>query len=270
MAVFVSADWVADKLEVPGYLLIDPRGPMRYMQGHIRTAVNLPAVRLFDREGKLLSVYELAEFMGSVGLSEDTTLILYDGGDGRNAALLTWVLEYLGYTDVHIMDIFFEEWAAQGRAKFYRPVRPTANQFAPQVNPRVRATLEDISSQLDVAGAPAGGLTLLDLRSQDEYNGMPDLDERPGHIPGAVNLVWQELAGKSGAYLQSPEALQGMLDSRNVGKDDTVIAYCRSGIRASVGYLALKQLGYNVRLYDGSYLEWMNRGMPVEASPESS
>ena len=40
---------------------------MRYMQGHIRTAVNLPAVRLFDREGKLLSVYELAEFMGSGG-----------------------------------------------------------------------------------------------------------------------------------------------------------------------------------------------------------
>ena len=271
MAVFVSADWVQENLGAPGSLLIDPRGPMRYMQGHIRGAVNLPAVRLFGRDGLLLSVFELAEFLGSVGLSNDTALTLYDGGDGRNAAMLTWVLEYLGYTDVRIMDIFFEGWAAQGRDKFYRPVRPIANQFTPQVNPQVRATLEEVSAALaDGGGAREGGATLLDLRSQAEYDGMPDLDTRPGHIPGAVSLVWQDLVEGPASYLKPPEALQELLDSRNVGKDGTVIAYCRSGIRASVGYLALQQLGYNVRLYDGSYLDWMNRDMPVETTqPET-
>ena len=274
MAVFVSADWVQENLSAPGSLLIDPRGPMRYMQGHIRGAVNLPAVRLFGRDGQLLSVFELAEFLGSVGLSNDTALTLYDGGDGRNAAMLTWVLEYLGYTDVRIMDIFFEEWAVQGRDKFYRPVRPIANQFTPQVNPRVRATLEEVSAALADSeggrGGREGGATLLDLRSQAEYDGMPDLDTRPGHIPGAVSLVWQDLVEGQASYLKSPEVLQELLDSRNVGKEDAVIAYCRSGIRASVGYLALQQLGYNVRLYDGSYLEWMNRDMPVETTqPET-
>ena len=265
MSLFVSADWVAAHLEAPGSLLIDPRGPMRYMQGHLPGAVNLPAVRLFGREGKLLSVYELVEFFGSVGLGNDTNLTLYDGGDGRNAAMVAWTLEYLGFTDVRIMDIFFEEWAAQGREKRYRPVRPTANQFTPQVNPQVRATLEEVAAAL--AQPPeGGGATLLDLRSQGEYEGMPDLDDRPGHIPGAVNLVWQELVDGSGGYLKAEAELRELLESKGVAPARPVIAYCRSGIRASVGYLALQQLGYDVRLYDGSYLEWSNREMPVEQS----
>ena len=237
MAVFVSADWVQENLGAPGSLLIDPRGPMRYMQGHLRGAVNLPAVRLFGRDGRLLSVFELAEFLGSVGLSNDTALTLYDGGDGRNAAMLTWVLEYLGYTDVRIMDIFFEEWAVQGRDKFYRPVRPTANQFTPQVTPRVRATLEDVSAALADSeggrGGRGGGATLLDLRSQAEYDGMPDLDTRPGHIPGAVSLVWQDLVEGPASYLKAPEVLRELLDSRNVGKRMRLspIAAAESGLR---------------------------------------
>ncbi len=281
MTVFVSADWVQEQLDspAPDFLLIDPRGPMRYTQGHLRGAVNLPAVRLFDREGKLLSVYELAEFFGSVGLGNDTKLTLYDGGDGRNAALVAWTLEYLGYSGVHIMDIFFEEWAAQGRAKFYRPVRPTANSFTPQINPQPRATLEEVSNALtgngsdSGSGSDAGGrpVKLLDLRSPAEYAGMPDLDARPGHIPGAVNLAWQELVDGKDGYLKSPEALTQLLATQGISPEDSVIAYCRSGIRASVGYLALQHLGYAVRLYDGSYLEWMNRDdLPVEMAPETA
>ena len=263
MVEFVSADWVASRLGAPDFLLVDPRGPMRYMQGHLRGAVNLPAVRLFGRDGKLLSVYELSEFFGSVGVGNETAVTLYDGGDGRNAAMAAWTLEYLGHTDVKIMDMFFEEWAAQGREKLYRPVRPTANRLEPDLQPEIRATLDDVSQALnaDVAGP---GVALLDLRSQAEFEGMPDLDERPGHIPGAVNLVWQDLVEGNESYLKSESALRELLASRGMRTDVPVIAYCRSGIRASVGYMALKQLGYEVRLYDASFLEWMNEGMPVE------
>lgn len=267
MVEFVSPDWVESRLGSPDFLLIDPRGPMRYMQGHLRGAVNLPAVRLFGRDGKLLSVYEMAEFFGSVGVGNDRTVTLYDGGDGRNAAMVMWALEYLGHTDVQIMDIFFEEWAAQGREKLYRPVRPTANRFEPEVTSSPRATLDDVSRATE-QGAGHAGSTLLDLRSQAEFDGMPDLDDRPGHIPGAANLVWQELVDGRASYLKPEGELRQLLQSRGVPPGAPVIAYCRSGIRASVGYLALKQLGYDVRLYDGSYLEWMNEGMPVEQSPQ--
>ncbi len=267
MVEFVSADWVAARLGSPDFLLLDPRGPMRYTQGHLRGAVNLPAARLFDREGKLLSVYELAEFFGSVGVGDETPVTLYDGGDGRNAALVAWTLEYLGHTNLRIMDTFFETWAAQGREKLYRPVRPTANRFEPRLTPQVRATLEDVSQAIAAGSPGAGGATLLDLRSQAEFDGMPDLDSRPGHIPGAVNLVWQELVDGNEGYLKPPDSLSQLLQAKGVVPETPVIAYCRSGIRASVGYLALQQLGYAVRLFDGSYLEWMNQDMPVEESP---
>ena len=263
MVEFVSADWVESRLGAPDFLLVDPRGPMRYMQGHLRGAVNLPAVRLFGRDGKLLTVYELSEFFGSVGVGNDTTVTLYDGGDGRNAATAAWALEYLGHTDVQIMDMFFEEWAAQGREKLYRPVRPTANRFEAEINSEIRATIDDVSQALK-GEAGGAGVALLDLRSQAEFEGMPDLDERPGHIPGAVNVVWQELVDGNESYLKTEAALRELLGSGGLHPDAPVIAYCRSGIRASVGYLALKQLGREVRLYDGSFLEWMNEGMPVE------
>ena len=268
MVEFVSADWVESQLGSPDFLLVDPRGPMRYMQGHLRGAVNLPAVRLFDREGKLLSVNELAESFGSVGVGNDTPVTMYDGGDGRNAAMAAWALEYLGHTDIRIMDTFFETWAAQGREKLYRPVRPTANTLEPRLNPGVRAGLEDVSKAVEDDSA-SDAVTLLDLRSQDEYNGLPEVDERPGHIPGAVNLVWQQLVDGNDSYLLSEDGLRQLLETGGVSAGAPVIAYCRSGIRASVGYLALKHLGYDVRLYDGSYLEWMNLGMPVEETPKA-
>ena len=80
-----------------------------------------------------------SEFFGSVGVGNDTPITMYDGGDGRNAAMAAWTLEYLGHDNVRIMDTFFETWAAQGREKLYRPVRPTANQFEARLNPGVRA-----------------------------------------------------------------------------------------------------------------------------------
>ena len=268
MVEFVSADWVESQLGSPDFLLIDPRGPMRYMQGHLRGAVNLPAVRLFGRDGKLLSTYELAEFFGSVGVGNDTPVTMYDGGDGRNAAMAAWSLEYLGHTDIRLMDTFFETWAAQGREKLYRPVKPTANTLEPRLNAAVRAGLEEVSRLVENAGGGEAA-TMLDLRSQDEFNGLPEIDERPGHIPGAVNLVWQQLVDGNDSYLNSEGELRRLLEARGVEGGKRVIAYCRSGIRASVGYLALKQLGYDVRLYDGSYLEWMNSGMPVEGTEET-
>lgn len=263
MVEFVSADWVESQLGSPDFLLVDPRGPMRYMQGHLRGAVNLPAVRMFDRESKLLSVYELAEYFGSVGVGNDTPVTFYDGGDGRSAAMAAWALEYLGHTDIRLMDMFFEQWAAQGREKLYRPVRPTANTLEPRLNPSVRATLEDVSRAVE-ADSAGRQVSLLDLRSQMEFDGLPDLDDRPGHIPGSVNLVWQELVDGNAGYLESAVALKEKLAAREINPEKPVIAYCRSGIRASVGYLALKSLGYDVRLYDGSFLDWMNSGMPVE------
>jgi 3-mercaptopyruvate sulfurtransferase SseA len=79
-----------------------------------------------------------------------------------------------------------------------------------------------------------------------------------------VNIVWRDLNGSSQSVLAARERIEHLLTSAGVGRTDQVVAYCRSGPRASLGYLALQQCGYQVRLYDGSYAEWVRSGLPVE------
>ncbi len=256
MATFVSPDWVEEHIGRPGYLLVDPRSAMRYLMGHLRGAVSVPLKKLQDDQARLRQPEELAAVFGAAGLGDDVVPILYDGSDGRNAAMHAWILEYLGRDDIHIMDLLYDQWKEQGRDVLYRPVPTDARSFTPSVREGIRAMVDDVASP--------GKASLLDTRAAEEYRGEVEMDQRPGHIPGSIHLAWSELAGQNGHLLIETDRLEQALSSVGVARDDSVIAYCRSGLRAALPYLAMKQAGYDVRLYDGSYVEWMMSGNPVE------
>ncbi|MDE2900429.1 MAG: sulfurtransferase [Chloroflexota bacterium] len=256
MVTLVSADWVSEHIGRRGYLVIDPRSAMRYLMGHLRGAVSVPFKKLQGPGGGLAEPAQLAAAFGDAGLSNDITPVIYDQHDGRNAAMAVWVLEYLGRTDVHVMDLLFESWKAEGREILYRPVPTEPQAFQPRPDPSVRATLDDIDA--------AETAKLLDTRTPEEFSGQTDMDQRPGHIPGAVNLPHSAVTGPEGSLLIAPDRLHERLDAVGVSPTDEVVAYCRSGVRASLAWLAMRQYGYNVRLYDGSYAEWMESGRPVE------
>ena len=256
MVTLVSADWVSERIGRPGCLVIDPRSAMRYLMGHLRGAVNVPFKKLQGPDGRLAGPAQLAAAFGDAGLGDGVTPVLYDQHDGRNAAMAAWVLEYLGRTDVHVMDLLFESWKAEGREILYRPVPTEPQPFHPRPDPSVRATLAD--------AANPGPAKLLDTRTPEEFTGRTDTDQRPGHIPGAVNLPHADITGADGRLLIAPDRLRQRLDAVGVSPGDPVVAYCRSGVRASLAWLAMRRAGYNVRLYDGSYDEWMDSGRPVE------
>ncbi len=256
MATLVSADWVAERLGKEEFLVIDTRFSMRHLMGHLPGSVNVPPPKLRDSQGKLLSEEGFAELFGAAGLSDEQTPVLYDGYDGRNSAMVAWVLEHLGRDDVHLMDVVYDQWKEEGREVLYRPTPRVARRFTPRVNPAVRASIEDISGDQ--------GLKLVDVRSREEFNGETEADEKPGHIPGAVNIVWQELVGQDGQLVCSPEKARQVFDAANISQNDRIVAYCKIGARAGVGYLAFQRLGYDVRLYDRSYAEWEKSGLPVE------
>ena len=256
MATFVSPDWVAERIGQTGYLIIDPRSAMRYLMGHLRGAVSVPYKKLQAADGRLAPPEQLAAAFGDVGLGDDVTPVLYDHQDGRNAAMATWILEYLGRDDVHIMDLRYEAWKDAGREVLYRPVPAQAATFSFNLNRAIRTTLDDVAN--------AGSATLVDARSPEEYRGEFEADHRPGRIPGAISLPHSELVGSNDRWLADPDALRQRLAAAGVGESQPVIAYCRSGIRASITWLALDQMGYTARLYDGSYAEWMDSDQPVE------
>jgi thiosulfate/3-mercaptopyruvate sulfurtransferase len=254
MATLVSAEWVEEHIAAPEILPLDPRRPMRYLQGHLKHAVNLPVYKAFDADGKLLPDAQLQLWIGAAGLNGRATPLVYDSFDGQNGAMLTWLLEYFGRTDVHLLNIFFERWVAEGHEVFYKPVPPVSQVFAARVNPQIRATLDDLRRGSD--------LKLIDFRSREEYTGEQDRDGKPGHIPGAVNIVWRDLIGARQEVLASDEEIEQSVGATGIQRGDQIVAYCRLGMRAALGYLALQQAGYDVRLYDRSYAEWARSGLP--------
>ena len=256
MATLVTAQWLEAHGDAPTMLLLDPRRPMRYLQGHLKGAVNLPVYKAFDAEGKLLPDEQLQGWIGAAGLDDRTTPVVYDAYDGQNGAMLAWLLEYFGRSDVHLLNIFYERWVSEGHEVFYKPVMPKNKAFTARVNPRIRVTIEALRRER--------GLTLIDFRSREEYSGQHDRDGKPGHIPGAVNIVWRDLVGPRQEILVPPERIRQLVGAAGVQPGATIVAYCRLGMRAAVGYLALQRAGYDVRLYDRSYAEWARSGLPVE------
>ncbi len=257
MAKLVTADWVAERLNSPEFRLVDPRRPMKYLSGHLPRALNVPIYKTFGADGRLMAPAELAEFIGGCGLGDGPAPIIYDSPEGQNAAMLAWIIEYLGHPEPFVMDCFFEHWKAQQREVAYRPVAGSKSGFAVGANPSLRATLTEVRD--------AKGARLVDFRSREEFTGERTMaDDPPGHLAGAVNVVWRDLSEPPEKILHDQARLERIFGDAGIKPGQPAIAYCRSGPRAALGYMALKAIGCDVRLFDGSYAEWSKAGLPVE------
>ncbi len=247
---------VAEWIGKPEFAIVDPRRPMKYLSGHLSGAVNVPVYRAFGDDGALLAPAALAAWLGEGGIGEGITPVLYDSPQGQNAAMLAWILEYLGVPEVLLLDVFYERWKGDGREVAYRPVHPPRRHLTPHPNERLRVTLDDLC-----AGTAE---RLVDFRSHEEFSGERDMDGRPGHIPNALNVVWRDLNGAEDQLLAPREQLERQFAAAGIVRGTKVVAYCRSGPRAALGYLALNQAGYDARLFDGSFAAWARAGLPVE------
>lgn len=257
MAKLVSMGWVAERLSHPEFTLVDARRPMKYLSGHLPGAINIAAYKAFGPDGRLLNPESLVQLIGNAGLGDYSSAIIYDSPEGQNAAMVAWILEYVGCARVHVLDSFFEVWKASGREVVYKPVSLPTKTVTVRLNPSMRATLEEVRD--------ARGITLVDFRSREEYSGETSLaQDAPGHIPGAANIVWRDLGVPSQRMLKAPEDLAQIAHAAGIRRGDNVVAYCRSGPRAALGYLALRQVGANVRLFDGSFAQWSEAGLPTQ------
>lgn len=110
-------------------------------------------------------------------------------------------------------------------------------------------------------------VAILDARPSAEYSGADPGDgiDRPGHIPGARNLFWQDLVvSADDTRLKPDDELRRLFAEAGADADDVVVAYCRTGGQASFLYAVARYLGYDVKLYDGSYIDWSRTQYPVE------
>lgn len=264
--VLVSTDWLAGHLDDPTIRIIEANeDPLLYDKGHIpgavkidwQTDLNDPIIRDY------LGGERFASLLGSKGIGNDTTVILY--GDKNNwwATYTFWVFQLFGHTRAKILNGGRSKWEAEGRPLVQEvPTYTPADYKVPVRDDRqIRAFRDQVARHVEAGGA------LVDVRSPDEYSGkllhMTNYPQegslRGGHIPGARNIPWARAANEDGTF-KSPAELRALYNAEGISADKDIISYCRIGERSSHTWFVLKYLlGYpNVRNYDGSWTEWGN------------
>src|SRR5690606_18008890 len=263
----VTTSWLADRLGEDGLVVVhvgDDRA--EYEAGHIPGARFLPvSALLVERDGipnELPPVETLDSLFEAVGVSDDVRVILY--GQPLYAARAFVALDHLGHGGMAaLLDGGLSAWEAEGWAISPEPPEEPAGGTRTPAPPR------DLVG--DAGGIPSRrespGVAIRDARPPAQYWGYeagPGVP-RPGHIPGAANLFWEETLKPGGPpVLEDTETLQALFQRAGVAPDDTVVTYCRTGLQASFLYFVARYLGYETRLYDGSFIDWSRRtGLPV-------
>jgi thiosulfate/3-mercaptopyruvate sulfurtransferase len=265
----VETAWLRAHLGEPGLVVIDCRyvlgkpgaGEEAYAEGHIPGAAFLDVDRDLaaapgDRGRHPLP--EAADFEAAArgaGIGRTSRVVAYDEAGEGGAARLWWLLRHFGHDQVAVLNGGLAAWRAQG-GPLERGTEPqrTAADDPFTAHPRGN----------DTVTAPELGATrhrLLDARAPERFRGeVEPIDAVAGHIPGAVNVPFAELA-PGGRFPPAAELRERL-------GDEPFVSYCGSGITACVLVLAGELAGVEGRLYPGSWSEWSRRGLPVETSPQ--
>jgi thiosulfate/3-mercaptopyruvate sulfurtransferase len=257
------ASLLRDNNERKRTVIVDVRPYTDYILGHIPCAINVDLMHYHWIDTSDLGItqfnYQMQTLLSFLGLTGDKRVIFYESNSGPSAARGTWLLSYFLHQNVSLLDGGFEKWKKDGH-----PVETKSNRYKRSVaegktNPNVLATYNEIFSAIKNKG---NKILLIDSRSSSEFDGSIIRASKAGHIPGAINIDWQENI-EDGSF-KVREKLRKIYS--NIPKHAEIIAYCQGGYRAANSYIALKMLGFrNVKVYLGSWGEWGNKvGLPVE------
>ena len=250
----MGTDWLGDRLRDPEIRIVEvtPSGS-GYVFGHIPGAVYLDLDDVFTGRATGIPrsvgpLGEVAGTLGRLGLSPDRHVIVYDTVGGSEAALAFWLLDYLGFDRVSLLEGGIERWMAEDRPQTSQVPAAQPVTFAPAPRADRLATAEWIAARLDDRGA-----CILDCRTPQEFS--------EGHIPGSRNRSWERTLTLE-AYHRFRDAaeLRAELAALGATEDREVVTYCHTGQRSAHTYFLLRLLGYSqVRNYDGSWVEWGER-----------
>jgi thiosulfate/3-mercaptopyruvate sulfurtransferase len=264
--LLVTADWLATQIHDGAPVVVLHVGTDReaYAGNHIPGARFLALQEIVvtgdGNLNQLPDASHLAEVFRRLGVGDQSGVVLY--GDPLPAARAFFTLDYLGHGErIALLDGGLAAWRAAGHSVSNQPAEVEPAPFTPRAQPDRVVDAAWVHRHLG-----DDGITLIDARPTAQYDGTETGGvERPGHIPGAHNLFWQTM-------LRSPELpllrdageLHELFASAGAAPGRTVVVYCRTGVQASMLYFVARYLGYEVKMYDGSFQDWSRRAeLPV-------
>jgi len=259
--MLVSPDWLAKHIEDPLVVVVEVGAKSDYDSGHI------PGARFIAREeivadcdgipNELTDEEMVVAAFTRIGVGNAKRIVFYSR-DPLLAARAWFTLDFFGHgSRASMLDGGWEQWSAAKHtiATSSFPVKPVP--FTVSDRPYSIVRLKEMRDLIRRRGILPQKLVTIDAR--------PPLPYIEGHIPDAVSIPWTaNLTGEHPPLLRNEAALRAIYASVGIDRETIVVAYCRTGMEASMTYFVLRYLGYDVALYDGSFVEWeKNEGMVV-------
>lgn len=269
--MLVSVSWLAENRRDPSLVLLHVASIRRdYSNGHIPGArflwTNAMASSNPDLTYEVPDIEQLDTTLKALGVNNDSRIILY--GAGGNVTIVTrmfFTLDYLGLGGrTAILDGGLDAWKAAGHQVSKEPTVFQRGNVTLQPNTGLVATWDVVRSAVDKPG-----FSIIDARGAQFYQGNGGGMPRAGHIPSAKNIPFSTVVDSTNK-MKSVAELQKMFADAGVKQGDNVVTYCHIGQQATLLYFTSKYLGYNVRLYDGSFEDWSGREEGPVVNPSAT
>lgn len=281
----VEPEWLEARLETPNvrvvdctiHLSFDPETGARqsesartdWERGHIPGSVyaDLQADLSADDPDypyQRPSSERFADAMESLGIGDDSRVVLYDAAENMWAARVWWLLRAFGFDRAGVLNGGWDRWTAEDRPVSTAPPTDREVTFTPEPRPELFVETEAVLDAID-----EDSCSLVNALRPEDHAGTGLVKYgRPGRIPSSVNVpaTGDEAIVTSGdnTFL-SQDTLRERFADAGVTDSDRVITYCGGGIAASSAAFALHLLGIeDVAVYDGSLAEWGRTDLPME------
>jgi thiosulfate/3-mercaptopyruvate sulfurtransferase len=273
-SLLVSTGWLADHLHDRNLVVVAVGDKGEYDKAHIPGAVWVEYMATHVMQSptgltlEMSPMADLVEVFGALGITNDSRIVLYSIKNlDAPAARIYLTLDAMGLgSHTSILNGGTPVWQAEGRPVTTEVRKVTPGKIEPCPQNDVIVDLDYVRSNLHHAG-----IDIVDARLADFYTGarIPD-GQRAGHIPGASNINFNSLVDAQGKLL-SAEAIQTKFRNAGIKQGDRVISYCHIGQQASLIYFVARYLGYDARLFDGSWEDWSRHPeLPAETSAAAS
>src|SRR5712691_11964930 len=260
--MLVNVDWLADHLKDPSLVLLQIGDKKDYDKGHVPGAQFLVYESIYTPHGQglmleLPPVAQLVSVFERLGVSNSSHVILYFGTNWVTPTTrVYWTLDYLGLGDrTSILNGGLVAWQATHHPVSTETKQPAKGSITPAPRKEIVADADWVSSHLNKPG-----VTILDARTHEFYNGsQSDGNPRSGHIPGAANLPYLDVVDQDNNKFKSPDTLKELFQAAGLKPGNLMVSYCHIGQRATVLYFTANMLGYDAKMYDGSWEDWSHR-----------
>ena len=215
-------------------VVIDVSNGDGYAASHIKDAIHIPSRNFLNGEGGLKTAEELADLLGSAGVSRTDSVVLYGSQESTGEAEFAFlVLRYLGQDDVKLLDGSLADWKAAGLPEEVGENNKAAVEYTPQVRSDVMAEYDYVKS---------GQAQIIDVR--------PFVDFGKGRIPGSIALDPTNVI--KGDKIKNGGDLTAVFS--RLDKEKPVVVYSDDYSRSALAAYALQLMGYQASIY--SWEDW--------------